>query len=74
MKPGDPALLLGRQGLVVDVGVADEEVLFKTRRYRLLRSSSFAPVGRAAKPIRAMLYKKDRRLRGEGCNKSSHYY
>jgi hypothetical protein len=29
MKPGDPALLPRRQGLIVYVGVADEEVLFE---------------------------------------------
>jgi hypothetical protein len=32
MKPGDPALLSGRQGLIVDVGVTDEEVLFEIHR------------------------------------------
>ena len=30
MKPADPSLLPGRQGLIVDVGVANEEALFET--------------------------------------------
>jgi hypothetical protein len=39
MKPRDPSLLFRSEGFVIYVGIADEEILFKTHRSPLVGCS-----------------------------------